>query len=121
MPHRRDAANNLGDFLGAIAHPRRVHIIEELWRGEQDVGSLCDALETSHPNVSQHLSVLRSHRIVLERREGRRVYYRLRRPELAQWLLDGAQFIPLVADEAEHVRRSLRKAERAWRPPRTLK
>lgn len=48
MPYRRLAANALGAFLGAIAQPRRIQIIEELRGGEKDVGTLASTLEITH-------------------------------------------------------------------------
>ena len=114
MPYRLLAANKLGEFLSAIAHPRRIQIIEELRSGERDVGTLQKALEVSHSNVSQHLATLRVHRVVAERREGRHVFYRLRSIELADWLVQGMQFLPEVGLETTQVKHALRNATRAW-------
>ena len=118
MPYRFLAANELGDFLGAIAHPRRIQVIEELRSGEKDVGSLQKVLGISHSNVSQHLAVLRSQRVVLEHREGRQVFYRLRSPELAEWLVEGMRFLSVVGDEAGQVKKALLRASAAWSSPK---
>ncbi len=83
MPYRLLAATELAEFLRALSHPRRIQILEELRRGERDVADLAKATELSHSSVSQHLMVLRAHRVVTERREGRRVFYQLRSEELA--------------------------------------
>ena len=40
MPFRSVVAKELADFLGAIAHPARVRLIEELRDEERDVSSL---------------------------------------------------------------------------------
>ena len=101
MPYRVLAANELGELLSAIAHPRRIQIIEELRSGERDVGALQKVLAISHSNVSQHLAVLRAHRVVAEQRKGRWVLYHLCRPQLADWLVKGGQFLPAVAVEAK--------------------
>lgn len=114
MPYRRVAAAKLGEFLNVIAHPRRIHIIEELRGGERDVGSLQAALGTSHSNVSQHLALLRAHRVVRERRDGRYVFYRLCTPELAVWLLEGTQFLPEMVQEVEQVKSDVENARQAW-------
>lgn len=99
MPYRLLAARELAEFLRAIAHPRRVQIIEELRRGERDVGALQKTLEIRYSGVSQHLMVLRANRIVAERREGRQVFYRLRLPQLAEWLIGGVDFLPEASRE----------------------
>ncbi len=114
MPDRLLAARKLGEFLAAIAHPRRIQIIEELRGGEKDVGTLQKTLGVSHSNVSQHLATLRAQRVVSEHREGRHVRYRLREMRLARWLVDGMQFLPDVAMEADQVKQALRNARRAW-------
>lgn len=71
-------------------------------------------LEVSHSRVSQHLSVLRSHRVVVERREGRHVFYRLLDPRLAQWLLDGIEFLKMEALTREEVRVAVDKSKELW-------
>lgn len=116
MPYRRLAANELGAFLGAIAQPRRIQIIEELRGGEKDVGTLASTLELSHSNVSQHLAVLRTLRVVSEHREGRRIVYQLCSPQLAEWLVEGMKFLPAMAQESDQVKKALQKARAAWSP-----
>jgi DNA-binding transcriptional ArsR family regulator len=61
----------------AIADPKRLMIITELRDGELSVGEICDALDISQSNASQHLAVLRERGIVVGRRVGTTVYYRL--------------------------------------------
>jgi hypothetical protein len=39
MPYRLLAATELAEFLRAVAHPRRIQIIEELRIDERDVAS----------------------------------------------------------------------------------
>lgn len=116
MPFRLLAASELSQFLGAIAHPRRIQIIEELCQGERDVGSLQRLLGISHSNVSQHLAILRGLRAVAERREGRQVFYRLSHHDLAGWLVSGLQFLPAAGLEAEQVQQALEQARTAWSP-----
>ena len=62
-------------------------ILEELRSGERDLASLAKTAGLAHSSVSQHLMDLRAHRVVAERRAGRRVFYRLRSVELAGWLV----------------------------------
>ena len=93
MPSRQLIAKELAEIFKIIAHPDRVRIIEELRAGEKDVKTLVDTLDLPGPRVSQHLSLLRAHRIVEERRDGRHHYYHLIQPEIADWIVDGANFI----------------------------
>jgi DNA-binding transcriptional ArsR family regulator len=103
----------LAALFAVLGHPHRIRIVEELRASERDVKSLQDALGISHSGASQHLMVLRAHRIVSERREGRHVLYRLRQPEMASWLLDATQFLEQES-EALELREAIRKTRRAW-------
>lgn len=116
MPFRKLVSKQLSDILKTLAHPHRLQIVEEIGDKEVDVNALQAALGISHSGVSQHLALLRAHRVVAERREGRFVFYRLRRPELAAWLLDGLRFIAEGPDEAEQVRQAVDSARAAWSP-----
>ena len=68
------AASELAEVLRALAHPRRIQILEVPRKGERGLASLVTATDLTHSSVSQHRTVLRSHRVVAERREGRRVF-----------------------------------------------
>ena len=93
MPERQLVAKELAEVLRVIAHPDRIRIIEELRAGECDVNSLIEALELPGPRVSQHLGLMRLHRILAERRDGRRHFYSLVHPEIAVWIVEGLSFI----------------------------
>lgn len=54
--------------------------------GELCVCELTESLEESQPKISRHLSLLRSSGVLLGRRQGQWVYYRLH-PELPVWVL----------------------------------
>ena len=113
MPHRILVTKELAVLFSVLAHPHRIRIIEELRDRECDVKSLQEKLSISHSGVSQHLMVLRAHRIVCERREGRRVFYRLRQPGMAGWLLDATAFLEQESVALE-LREAIRKTRRAW-------
>ena len=71
----------------------RIRLIEELRTGEKDVNSLAETLALPGARVSQHLSLLRAHRLVEERRDGRHHFYHLIQPEIAGWIVDGLDFV----------------------------
>lgn len=114
MPHRALVTKELAEFLGALSHPHRIRIVEELRDGEHDVNSLQEALGISHSGVSQHLMVLRANRLVSERREGRRVFYQLRHPEIAGWLLEATQFLAKETLAAAELREAIDKTCKDW-------
>jgi len=65
-----------------LANPTRLKILSMLRDQEVAVGELARRLETSKPNLSQHLAILRQRRVVLTRREGVTVYYRIANPKI---------------------------------------
>lgn len=75
-----------GLFKG-LSHPFRVRVLEILSDGaEHTVAELQEVtgLEASH--LSQHLRVLRHHRLVVSERRASHVHYRLAWPEVADLL-----------------------------------
>lgn len=114
MPMRAFVTKEMATLLGVLAHPHRVLIIEEIRDRELDVNSLQAVLGVSHSRVSQHLSVLRSHRIVAERREGRHVFYRLVQPQLAQWLYEGMRFLEAEAAFSQEMHQALKQTRELW-------
>jgi DNA-binding transcriptional ArsR family regulator len=61
----------------ALAHPTRIAILEMLRQGEICVCEMSPELEASQANVSQHLAVLRDSNLVVARRDGTRMMYRV--------------------------------------------
>jgi DNA-binding transcriptional ArsR family regulator len=72
------------DICKTLADPTRLMILHALRDGERSVSDLVKHLELPQSNVSRHLAVLRERAIVLTRREGTTIYYRLAGAEIAQ-------------------------------------
>ncbi len=68
------------EVLKILAHPVRIKILEDLVLGVKCVSDFEESLEISQPNVSQHLSLLRSHGIVDYFIDGRLKCYFLKEP-----------------------------------------
>ncbi len=80
------------ELFRALAHELRIRLLEELRDRELSVGALQERVGASGPNVSQHLAVLRSHGIVVTRRDGTSVLYSIADARLSS-LLDDARAI----------------------------
>ncbi|MCF6220659.1 MAG: metalloregulator ArsR/SmtB family transcription factor [Robiginitomaculum sp.] len=93
MPSRQVVAKELAEVFGLLSHPDRIRMIEELRLDEKDVSGLAKALGLEAPRISQHLRLLKAHRIVVERREGRHHFYHLINPDMANWIVNGLEFI----------------------------
>jgi len=67
----------LAQALGLLADETRLKIVCQLARREQNVTSLCKSLSVKQPTVSHHLGLLRIGRLILNRRDGKRMIYGL--------------------------------------------
>ena len=114
MPQQEVASRALADLLGVLSHPHRVQIVEELRTEERDVNQLAEALGVGHARVSQHLSLMRAHHIVVDRREGRHVHYRLANQGIAAWLLNGFDWVLAEAGQAEAVVTAVEATRTLW-------
>lgn len=74
------------DFFQALAHPTRIAIVEQLRDGELSAGTLMERVGLEQANASQHLSVLRAKRVLVNRKVGNQVFYSVRDPLVIQVL-----------------------------------
>jgi rhodanese-related sulfurtransferase/DNA-binding MarR family transcriptional regulator len=71
----------------SLASPHRLEILEVLAQGERTVESVATETGLSVANASRHLQQLRQAQLVLARREGLFVHYRLTGPEVVSLML----------------------------------
>lgn len=75
-------------FTRSLADPTRLRILVLLaGNAELCVCELKDALELPQPKISRHLAILRETGVLLDRRAGQWIHYRLH-PDLPAWALD---------------------------------
>lgn len=88
---KRDFKNRLfGEFarIGkALASPQRLEILEVLAQGERTVESIANETGQSVANASRHLQQLRQAQLVVGRRDGLFVHYRIAGPEVVSLIL----------------------------------
>lgn len=95
------------DVFGVLANPTRIHIIECLQRGERPVGEIIAQVGVGPANMSQHLAVLRAHRLVTTRKKGTQVFYALRDPLLAHVLATMKRYFRAHLEESLDLLRKL--------------
>jgi ArsR family transcriptional regulator len=67
----------LEQYFKALADTNRLRILNLLLHDELCVCDIQFVLQTSQPNISRHLAYLKNSGLVLDRRDGYRIFYRL--------------------------------------------
>jgi DNA-binding transcriptional ArsR family regulator len=65
------------EVFRAMAAPMRLKIISALCHGEKNVSELLKEIDTTQPNMSQHLGTLYQSGVLGKRRDGVQIYYRI--------------------------------------------
>lgn len=65
------------EMCKVFSHPKRLELIDILREKEMNVGELSQKLGLPIGNLSQHLAMMRERRILVSRKEGNVVYYRI--------------------------------------------
>ena len=65
------------DLFRVMSAPMRLRIISALCIGEKNVGELLAEIDTTQPNMSQHLNTLYQAGVLGKRRDGVQIYYRI--------------------------------------------
>jgi len=91
----RNAADSACRLLKSLSNPDRLLLLCRLAQGEACVSQLEEELGIVQPTLSQQLGVLRDDNLVMTRRDGKHIHYRLAIPAaLAVISTLQAQFCP---------------------------
>lgn len=71
------------ELFALLATPIRLKIISAVCQQERNVSDLLSMIETTQPNMSQHLATLYRSGVLGKRREGTQIYYRLQSERVA--------------------------------------
>ncbi len=105
----RDRLALAADVLGHLADPTRLHLLQLLADGEQDVTTLTARVAASRSSVSQHLGRLRLAGLVHVRRDGRRMLYRIASDHLHALVEEAWQFAGHLVHDIPHHRNPPRR------------
>ena len=83
------SAAHVAELFRAFSDTSRVQILSALLDGEKNVHSLAELVRVSESAVSHHLRGLRQMRLVVARREGKEVFYRIVDPHIVTLLKQG--------------------------------
>ena len=93
------------ELFHALSDQTRLEILEELKDGERCVCELTDQLQSGQSRLSFHLRVLKDARLIIDRRDGRWMYYSVNAEALDE--LDG------LVDSFRQAKRG-RRAASCW-------
>ena len=99
------------DILKALAHPTRVKILENLRGGERCVCEIIEVLGIEQSNISQHLAILKKLDIVDSRKDGLRVNYQVKHPQVFNLLDLLGSILLSQAESTISLLKGLRKSE----------
>lgn len=86
-------------ILKALAQPTRLRILEMLKEGERCVCEMYPALGQEQPNISKHLNMMKQAGILDSRKEGLRVIYWIKNPEVLDILRHAEEILRKEAEE----------------------
>lgn len=116
---------DLEQLFKGLADQTRLRILNLLIHGELCVCDIQYVLESSQPNVSRHLIYLRNSGLVLDRREGARMYYRLAQPNegvhkvLFAFLRDLFKSSDILTEDSQKLKQAIDNGSctaNEWRP-----
>ena len=68
------------EIIQAVAHPIRLAVIEYLGQGEQCVCDIVERVDAQRSNVSRHLALMLKAGVLESRKDGLKVFYRIKTP-----------------------------------------
>lgn len=77
------ALEQAAECLKTLAHPHRLRMVQMLLHGRYTVGELAQACEIPSHMASEHLRLMQRCGFLVNDKEGRKAYYRIVEPHLA--------------------------------------
>ncbi len=115
----------LDRYFRGLADATRVRILNLLLHGELCVCDIQHVLDSPQPNVSRHLTYLKNCGLVLDRRDGTRIFYRLAearsgdRKHLFQFLRQACKQEEILREDARKLKDAIQSGSctrSEWRP-----
>lgn len=78
-----DALGRAAECLKTLAHPHRLRMVQLLLQDQYTVGELAEACEIPSHMASEHLRLMQRCGLLSVEKEGRKAYYQIAEPHLA--------------------------------------
>ena len=85
----------------ALGQPTRLQILDLLKEGERCVCEIFPAINQEQANVSKHLAILKQAGILECRKDGFRILYRIKNPEVLRLLQSSTRLLKAQAQEQQ--------------------
>jgi DNA-binding transcriptional ArsR family regulator len=100
------------ELFGVLATPMRLRILSALCDKEKSVSQLLQEIETTQPNLSQHLNLLYRAGVLAKRKDGTQVIYRVQSEKAVMLCRTVCTQIAIEMDEPSAVPASERLSPR---------
>jgi DNA-binding transcriptional ArsR family regulator len=100
------------ELFGVLATPMRLRILSALCDREKSVSQLLAEIDTTQPNLSQHLNLLYRAGVLAKRKEGTQVIYRVQSERAVTLCRTVCTQIAIEMDEPGHLPVSQRLSPR---------
>lgn len=91
------------ELFSVLSTPIRLRILSTLCDGELSVSSMLERIDSSQPNLSQHLNVLYRSGILAKRKDGTQVFYRVQSERAMALCRNVVSQIAIELDEPETI------------------
>jgi len=82
----KKVAEHVAEVMKAVAHPVRLQLVELLETKEMCVGDIVEAVGGKQAITSQQLNMMRDKGVLSRRRDGAKVYYRIKNKDVIKLL-----------------------------------
>jgi ArsR family transcriptional regulator len=107
-PNSDAVFETVAELFSLLSTPIRLRIIGALCNNEKNVSQLLTEIDTTQPNMSQHLSTLYRAGVLGKRREGTQIYYRLESERVATLCRAVCTQVAIELDSGQDIERSER-------------
>jgi ArsR family transcriptional regulator len=90
-------------LFALLSTPMRLKIISAVCEKEKNVSELLELIDTTQPNMSQHLATLHRKGVLSKRRDGVQIYYKLQSERVATLCRAVCTQVAIELDDADGI------------------
>jgi DNA-binding transcriptional ArsR family regulator len=94
-------------YFAVLSEPTRLKIMHAVCNGERSVSQIVGETGASQTNISRHLGLMHRHGVLLRRRNGTQIFYRVADPTMVELCRTVCNRIASTIDERKPLRRQL--------------